>query len=224
VSQPSITARFANGFVKKCCAEGLSADETEDRFLQFAAQAWLSRPNVAKGFHAKLASAPVSKATLARFLTPEITGLAVACRIKYGSGVEEKMLRQELGLAEPEFEDIPAEIHKSASSLRDVFDAFDTMPLHQKIFLSALAGGGLGAAGRMLMPNNEDQAMGHGVFSRSARGLLRGAAGGAGAAAGASAGSFVGSGFGPDARMPAALLGGLMGGSAGKHLANEVVG
>lgn len=221
----AISPHFIEGFVTQCIAMGMNADDTETLFRKHANNAVIARPGIYDGFREVIANydGPCSKAAMARYFTPDTIALAEEVRLNFGDDLLSQQMREEMGLPEPSWDNVPDHIKRAATNLSNVIDQFDYMPLNQKILLAMLAGGGLGAGARAFAPTAEDDELGRSGFNRVTRGALRGAATGAGAAAGAAAGSDVSGRFAPDMRLPGMLLGGALGGVTGRHLAGEVI-
>lgn len=221
----TISPRFIEGFVEQCMQMGLSADETEDLFKKHAHNALVARPEIYAGFRSVVGSyeGPLSKSAVARWLTPDMIALNEEIRLAYGDDPLSCQLRDQFGMPEPSWDNVPDHVKEAAANLSNVLDQFDYLPLNQKILLAVMAGGGLGGLSRGLKPTEEDQNLGRGTFNRVTRGALRGAGTGAGVAAGAAAGSDIAGRYAGDTRLPGMLLGGTLGGMAGKNLASQIV-
>lgn len=221
----TISPHFIEGFVEQCVNLGLDEAQTEELFRKHANNQIISRPAVYAGFRAVAGSyeGPVSKSAMVRWMTPDMISLAEDVRLHYGDDPMSCQVRETLGLPEPSWDTVPEAVKSAATSLSNVLDEFDYLPLNQKILLAILAGGGLGGMARGLRPTAEDEAMGRGPFNRVTRGALRGAGTGAGAAAGAAAGSDVAGRFAGDLRLPGLVSGATLGGLAGRRLISDVV-
>ena len=212
--------QFIDGFTKKCQDLGMSAEDTEAQFRIHANNQLLSRPHVMEGFSAKMAGyrGTITKAAMAKYMTPTLLAAAVECQVRYGSDPLSSYIRKAAGMPDPD-----RHTKRAAQGMAGVINNFDYIPLPQKIMLGLLGGGGLGAVNRLFRPTDADQTYGRGMFSRATRGMLRGAGIGAGAAAGAAAGSDLASRFDYGARLPGMILGGTMGGLGAHRLANDIV-
>lgn len=218
------------GFIARCTEMGLDDEKTETVFQKYANNRLLITPNIYRAFQAGLndPDCPLTKAALSKYLGPDVLSELVNCRVKYATGAFPEMMRAQLGLPEPEEGVVEDQHYKIASHLAasaggmagGLIHTFSAMPLQQKMLVSALLGGGLGAAKRMIMPSTEDQMNQRGMFSRAARGAVHGAGVGAGAGLGAAAVGAAGRNMGPG-MSTAMTLGGAAAGGLG---ANALMG
>lgn len=228
---------FIDGFVKACSDRGMPLDEIERQYRVYSNNALLSSPNVRKGFEETISKyeGPITKAAMAKHMTPEMLSLVVECRIKYGSDLLSQTIRNVMEVPDQTWNDVGVEIRDTAAAIkkasamphpspyRGLMDDFDQMPLNQKVLLSLLAGASAGGLARAVRPNADDQLNDRGFVNRSIRGSLRGAGTGAGAAAGAAAGSYLGGGVSPDFRLPSMAMGGMLGGMIGHRTMNDFI-
>lgn len=220
-SSAGLSPAFIDGFVAECYNRGLTLDDTETLFCKHANAQYLATPGIYEGFRQGLQNSGLSKAALARFLSPDILATAVDCRIKYGHDALSCLLRESAGMPEPDMETVGDELQKVASAIGQQLSSFQSLPLNQQLLIASLVGAGAGGVKRLFMPNDEDQAEGRGPVSRAVRGAGRGAATGAGAAGGAALGASMG---GRQNRLGGALAGGATGAIAGNQLAKMVTG
>lgn len=217
----ALSPAFVDGFVKSCCDQGCSLDETEKLYRTHALNYFLSKPSIYSGFREKLATynGALTKSAMARYLTPDIIALAAECNIKYASDALSIQMRSELGLPEPSWESVPEETQKIAAGISDTVAHYAAMPLNQKVLLASMIGSGLGGLSRLVRPTVDDQMEDRGTASRMLRGAGRGAATGAGFAAGAEAGGSLAAPLGHGgATIPSMLAGGAAGAMAAHKL------
>ena len=229
---------FQEGFVEQCQRMGLDCDQTEDLFRKHANNCFIGSPNIYEGFCETVRDykGPLTKSSTVRWMTPDMISLATECRLKYGSDALSQQMRACLQIPEPSWDTVPEDLRKTASSLSNIVDQFDYLPLNQKVMLASLAGAGVGGLSRTIAPSETDQMQGRGALSRALRGSLRGGAIGAGAGMGAALGSSMVShgtpppllhgrrvpDYGGNLVGPANLIGAAAGGLAGNSLIGDM--
>ncbi len=140
------------GFVARCLALGMDANETEEHFHKYANNHFLTSPNIYAGLQARLNApdVPLTKAAMARYLTPDVLAVAVNCRVKYASDLVSTSIREQLGLPEPSWDTVPEPLRKIASSLMaDLAEGAGNLYGKAKVGLGGLAHPG-SVVGRVL--------------------------------------------------------------------------
>ena len=229
----AFTPEYVAGFVNRCLQLGMDANSTEAAFKKHAFNTLLSTPAIYEGFRqgmAKESSLPgMTKAAMARHLSPDHLAIVAEMRIKYASDMLSQQLRQEMGLPEPTWETVPDDLKENCENLvkyanaMGIMDQLNAIPLHQKLLLASLFGGTARGVMRALSPTERDVINQRGALNRFARGAGTGALTGAGAVAGGAGISQAlrGTSWG---RSPGAQMAGTAGGVVGGGMLGNAVG
>ena len=197
-------------FVRHCVSRGLTEEQTKEAVWLQGRNETLQDPEVAAGFGRVLADyhGGLTKAAIARYMTPNVIACALECRLRLGQDAASTAFRKEAG-----FMDHPPQqyIHPS------LLDHFNQLSTPQKALVSALAGGGANGAYRYFHPDDDDLRSGRGEVERGLRGAGQGAVMGVGALAGAELGQRLGPSLGAS-RGLSAVGGAVAGGMAGRSL------
>lgn len=201
-----------DGFIKRCQAHGLSAEQTTEAMWLQGRVSLLNDPDIAAGFRARLAAddSGLSKAALARYLTPEVIAAAAECQLLCGSGGLVQEMRKAAGIMD--------RINPPPITLNPtLLDRYNGLTTSQKALTNAILGGGGMGMYRYFHPDNDDIREGRGEMERG----IRGAGVGAVAGLGATAGGELGQRLAPAVGVSRGLgqLGGMAaGGVAGSRL------
>lgn len=215
---------FLDGFVGRCLALGMDEAETTEVFHKYANNKMLSTPGIYEGFRQRLHDEEhgMTKAAMAKYLTPEVLSLVMDCRIKYANDALSSSMRAHLDLPEPAWSDVPPPTREVAylmtKSAAQLLNQYSQLPMNQQVLLASLVGGGMGGLKRLALPSMEDRMSNRSALNRFGRGAGRGAVVGAGAGMGAAAGGAM---F-PRNRMSGMLTGGAVGGLGANALTNVV--
>lgn len=199
-----------NAFVRHCVTMGLTEEQTKEAVWLQGRNETLQDPEVAKGFARVLADyhGPLTKAALARAMTPNVIACVVECRLRLGQDAASTAFRKEAGF----FDSRPEQFIQPG-----LLDHFNGLTIPQKALVTAMLGGGAGGAYRYFNPDNDDMRNGRGETERSIRGAGRGAVAGLGALAGSEFGQRLGPSVGVG-RGLSATAGAVAGGVAGHNL------
>lgn len=137
------TRNFLEGFVSRCMDLGMDANATEELFHKYANNQFLATPNIYEGMRERLSRGDhgLTKAALAKYLTPDVLALAVDCRVKYANDFCSAGIREMLGMPEPSWDTVPEPLRKTASHLSP------TSALASGIFGGPIGAGLHGATG-----------------------------------------------------------------------------